>query len=1033
MVTGKAKRLSLIILSLIMVVAVSVGVISIPNTAKADAGTAVSYFTNLSNPVYEKVAYSAEADAETAYALTTDLTEEATPIKYNRVVDVPQGGMVSIARIGGWHTYTLPYTALYVKVEDATDSSIYFETRMTRVWMSGDNVTPIGPYSVVSRNSENLYYGQEVTSTAGAVTKYSNIPYVLEDGMAAGQGPNSWHGIGKQTLNATALQYVEYLYSQADNSVYMIFEDSAYGVGEQVMKVANFNDTAQFANAWAGFTSGKVKISIFGSNKAGVATAVTTEKSKLFIETIGGMPACADWASDKTVSETAGMAYGATLSVTDLNDTYVVGATINPSATFTVGSVTKPAYIDVYTPFGFETGKTVLNEVGIYNLIFMADFNGNVYFETRDILVDNEFVTENDVISGAVNAETIQVDYQRLHFNYATSGEYTSWEKGSAVTLDLPAKTAPITLNTPVTVSGTEKTHIASFGFSGMAAEDKSIQRAEYSLVKVKVEDASDSTNYFETAFLHGHVGNDRALWWMPSTNSANVAEDASTAWGGQGCNGAYNTSMYNKDKNDFATTSFGWGALGNCTIDRETGAQPFFEMYYSASDNSVYLNYYVRAYNATAEDYILTPVTDFKIADFNDLTNQFSAEWAGFGADSQVKISIYGENTLNRPAGTADFTLEKLGGKDITLDSFEETYSTLQNPELDVIDGGGYAGQEADAKYFVNYANAYYNGQVYTPYNYSYEWVYDTDIVSTDAKYVPTEVGEYTVNITVTDYFGNTASASTTYETMANPIAMDGGAQIRVDDASKSGIMFTTYFDKQFVSDNALAVEEGYATAMDYGTFIIPLDMLEGLSAFSMENYELALGHAPVANQDYLDVAVSGFYEAGETETCYAIRATIKNIKAHNYTRQFVGIGYVKATLADGSVMYMFANLDKSLARSVYEVAKAAYEDRSAEWTDIYEYETANGDYSQLDDVQLGIAESYIDSVVILTVDGETATYAGGVEKGYSAPYTATVSGNVVTITSEVEVKTVLVNGVRYTEFTSTENDGKTVTVTIG
>ena len=179
MVTGKAKRLSLIILSLIMVVAVSVGVISIPNTAKADAGTAVSYFTNLSNPVYEKVAYSAEADAETAYALTTDLTEEATPIKYNRVVDVPQGGMVSIARIGGWHTYTLPYTALYVKVEDATDSSIYFETRMTRVWMSGDNVTPIGPYSVVSRNSENLYYGQEVTSTAGAVTKYSNIPYVL--------------------------------------------------------------------------------------------------------------------------------------------------------------------------------------------------------------------------------------------------------------------------------------------------------------------------------------------------------------------------------------------------------------------------------------------------------------------------------------------------------------------------------------------------------------------------------------------------------------------------------------------------------------------------------------------------------------------------------------------------------------------------------------------------------------------------------------------------------------------------------------
>lgn len=1023
MVTGKAKRLSLIILSLIMVVAVSVGVISIPNTAKADAGTAVSYFTNLSNPVYEKVAYSAEVDAETAYALTVDLTEEATPIKYNRVVDVPLGGMVSIARIGGWHTYTLPYTALYVKVEDATDSSIYFETRMTRVWMSGDNATPIGPYSVVSRNSENLYYGQEVTSTAGAVTKYSNIPYVLEDGMAAGQGPNAWNGVGKQTLNITALQYVEYLYSQADNSVYMIFEDSAYGVGEQVMKVANFNDTAQFANAWAGFTSGKVKISIFGSNKAGVATAVTTEKSKLFIETIGGMPACADWASSKTVSETAGMAYGATLSVTDLNDTYVVGSTINPSATFTVGSVTKPAYIDVYTPFGFETGKTVLAEKGVYNLIFMADFNGNVYFETRDIIVDNEFVTEKKVISGAVNAEVIDVNYQRMHATYLNAnnyGAYTSWEKGSAVTLDLPAKTAPITLNTPVTVSGTEKTHIASFGFSGVADDQQGIHRAEYSVAKVKVEDANDSSNYFETAFLLCSVANDDALWWMPSTNSANVAEDASTAWGGQGYDGSY------KDKGDFATTSFGWNALG-CTIDRWGGAQPFFEMYYSASDNSVYITYYIQGTDN------LTTVTDYKIADFNDLTNQFSAEWAGFGADSQVKISIYGENTANRPAGTADFTLEKLGGKDVTLDSFEETYSILGTPELDVTDGGGYAGQEADAKYLVNYANAYYNGQVYTPYNYSYEWIYDTDIVSTDAKYTPTEVGEYTVNITVTDYFGNTASASMTYEAMANPIAMDGGAQIRVDDASKSGIMFTTYFDKQFVSDNALAVEEGYATAMDYGTFIIPLDMLEGVSAFSMENYELALGHAPVANQDYLDVAVSGFYEAGETETCYAIRATIKNIKAHNYTRQFVGIGYVKATLADGSVMYMFANLDKSLARSVYEVAKAAYEDRNAEWTDIYEYETANGDYSQLDDVQLGIAESYIDSVVILTVDGETATYAGGVEKGYSAPYTATVSGNVVTITSEVEVKTVLVNGVRYTEFTSTENDGKTVTVTIG
>ncbi len=1008
MVTVKTKRLSLIILSLIMAVAVSVGVITIPNTAKADAVTSVSYFTNLSNPVYEEVAYSAATDAETAYALTVDLTEEATPIKYNRVVEVPQGGMVSIARIGGWHTYTLPYSALYVKVEDATDSSIYFETRMTTLWQNvSDYTIPNLPRSVVSRNNANEVFGQEVTSAVGAVSKHTDIAI----------SNNSWNGIGNQTLSATAIQYVEYLYSQADNSVYMVFEDSAYGVGEQIMKVANFNDTAQFANAWAGFTSGKVKISIFGSNKAGVSATLTATKSKLFIETIGGMPACADWASDKTVSETAQTAFGATLSVTDLNDTYAVNATINPSATLTVGSVTKDAYVDVYTPSGLETGKTVLTEAGIYTVVFMADFNGKVYIETRDIVV-----SDLTAIGGAVNAEVINVDYQKLAAAYANSGEYTSWNKGSAVTLDLPAKTAPITLNTPVTVSGTEKTHIASFGFSGMAADNKEVQRAEYSLVKVKVEDANDSSNYFETAFLHGHTANDGNLWWMPSTNSANVAEDATTAWGGQGYNG-----LYNKDMNDFATTSFGWGKLGNCTIDRWGGAQSFFEMYYSASDNSVYLTYYIQGPT------VLTPVTDYKIADFNDLTNQFSAEWAGFGAGSQVKISIYGENTANRPAGTADFTLEKLGGQDVTLDSINNIVSDSTTPEISVSSGSGCVGQEVDAKYFVSYANAYYNGQVYTPYNYSYEWVYGPDIVSTSAKFVPTEVGEYALNITVTDYFGNTASDSTTYQVEANPIAMDGGAQIRVDDASKSGLMFTTYFDKEFVEENASAVEEGYVTAMDYGTFIIPLDFLDGVNAFSMESFEIALGHAPVANQDYLDVAVSGFYEAGETDDAYAIRGTIKNIKAHNYTRKFVGIGYVKATIVDGTEVYLFAKLDKSLARSVYEVAVAAYEDRSDEWTEDYEYETANGDYSQLDEVQLGIAESYINSVVVLTVEDETVTYAGGVEKGYVAPYTATVNDNVVTITSEVEVKTVLIDGARYTEFTSVENDGKTVTVTIG
>lgn len=131
----------------------------------------------------------------------------------------------------------------------------------------------------------------------------------------------------------------------------------------------------------------------------------------------------------------------------------------------------------------------------------------------------------------------------------------------------------------------------------------------------------------------------------------------------------------------------------------------------------------------------------------------------------------------------------------------------------------------------------------------------------------------------------------------------------------------------------------------------------------------------------------------------------------------------------AGNIVSYIYADYDENNVRNIYEVSKKAYEDRQSEKDDTYQY--AVGDmYSRYTSEQLAILKTYLDGVVTVTIEDRVVVYAGGVQY-YQAPYTGQLDGNRCTITSGEEIKTLIVNGNRITDFELSE-DGKSVVFTI-
>ena len=181
-------------------------------------------------------------------------------------------------------------------------------------------------------------------------------------------------------------------------------------------------------------------------------------------------------------------------------------------------------------------------------------------------------------------------------------------------------------------------------------------------------------------------------------------------------------------------------------------------------------------------------------------------------------------------------------------------------------------------------------------------------------------------------------------------------GASARVASADDSGLRFKAEIDR--VQYNALAAENDVVVGM----IIVPADYVTAAGGYTHEALIEEYTEDGIIDVSYTEEEI-GDYEV------YA--ASIVNIKDANYTRDFVGIAYVKV-----GETYSYAAYDEeNHSRSVFEVASKAYNDRNEEGESKY---TAD---------QLGYMENYMNGVADVKNEDGVLSIANNTEY-YTSPF---------------------------------------------
>lgn len=241
-------------------------------------------------------------------------------------------------------------------------------------------------------------------------------------------------------------------------------------------------------------------------------------------------------------------------------------------------------------------------------------------------------------------------------------------------------------------------------------------------------------------------------------------------------------------------------------------------------------------------------------------------------------------------------------------------------------------------------------------------------------------EAGEYDLTVS---YGTKSASYKVTVEDEVADVVngvnltIKKGASIRLNQ-SGNGIRFTMNISAE---DVANLENEGTAT---YGMLIMPYDYLTTCGDLTVENIfgENALyawGDGVAANrvkiigcEDELTYSADGWY----------MNISIVNVLESNLNRKFIAAGYVKLTAESGRTYYKLAVYEndgsetadgtaEKAARSMYEVANAAYNDSSSTLSEDQKAALKN-DY--IDKVDNG---SYTTYTVEYYLDGETSPSA--------------------------------------------------------
>ena len=186
--------------------------------------------------------------------------------------------------------------------------------------------------------------------------------------------------------------------------------------------------------------------------------------------------------------------------------------------------------------------------------------------------------------------------------------------------------------------------------------------------------------------------------------------------------------------------------------------------------------------------------------------------------------------------------------------------------------------------------------------------------------------------------------------------LVMQSGAAIRIGSYEYTGIRFTTSVDETAYNALMQIVGENKTfTEVSFGTVIVPVDYV-GEYGFGDLTVENVFGE----NKTYAEFIDAPYEWTDKEKDGFGFFGGIKNLNPENIARGFVGLGYVKYTLADGTVGYQFAEFYNgdmaNNTRSIYDVAVKAYADTATD--------------APTDNEKSFIKEQYIDRVAAFTVE---------------------------------------------------------------
>ncbi|MBQ6980549.1 MAG: hypothetical protein IJQ07_07920, partial [Clostridia bacterium] len=300
---------------------------------------------------------------------------------------------------------------------------------------------------------------------------------------------------------------------------------------------------------------------------------------------------------------------------------------------------------------------------------------------------------------------------------------------------------------------------------------------------------------------------------------------------------------------------------------------------------------------------------------------------------------------------------------------------------------------------------------------------------ITVDSDYLSDILSDAYENITVLcwsiggmDYFyGDTPSvnvATTVNITEVLNFYTRGGASIRLSGDGVTGLRF----ESRINTADYNAIIENYDD-VEFGTYIAPKALLDAyLVANAGTTFKDYFGQAQGSGTStkYVKVVNVGIYNSATYESDGYVKyfGSLANIYEVNYYTKFVGVGYVKFTKGVNTYVIFGATTLKNTTRTVYDVAKNAYNDTSEDYS-----------VSQLNSIKV-----YIDAVADLTYKlGNLSVNEVITEREYSSPYQASLNSGYYYIArfgSEELPRTILINGKKISpsNFGSSINAGSIV-----